>query len=131
MNINEVSKKFGLPKDTLRYWEKEGLIPAIKRDQNGYRVYSEYDQNWIFYILVLRKAGMPVKKLKQFVVLYLHEPQTRKKRRELLEMQRDELIKQTHDIQKTINYLTYKIDHFADQLLTFENEKLAYEKKVD
>ena len=74
---------------------------------------------------------MPVKKLKQFVALYLHEPQTRKKRRELLEMQRDELIKQTHDIQKTINYLTYKIDHFADQLLTFENEKLAYEKKVD
>ena len=46
-------------------------------------------------------------------------------------MQRDELIKQTHDIQKTINYLTYKIDHFADQLLTFENEKLAYKKKVD
>ena len=69
-----MSKKFSLPKDTLRYWEKEGLIPAIKRDQNGYRVYSEYDQNWIFYILVLRKAGMPVKKLKQFVAMN-HKPE--------------------------------------------------------
>lgn len=54
MSINEISKKFVLSKYTLRYWEKVGLLSAIKRDEHGYRQYSEIDQNWIFYIKVLR-----------------------------------------------------------------------------
>ncbi|RMC46495.1 MULTISPECIES: MerR family transcriptional regulator [unclassified Lactobacillus] len=129
MSINEISKKFVLSKDTLRYWEKVGLLPAIKRDNHGYRQYSEIDQNWIFYIKVLRNAGMPVSQLKVFLFNY-RQKETAQKRLNLLIKQREQLEQQQAQLQKTINYLNYKIDHFDDKLLTYEKEKLAYEQKI-
>lgn len=130
MTINEISKKFSLSKDTLRYWEKEKLIPTVKRDQNGYRVYDTKEQNWVFYIMVLRKAGMSIKKLKKFVNLYMKDSSTAEIRKHLLIVQRSQLNKEIINIKKTVNYLDYKIDHFDDQLLSFEKEKLAYEKRI-
>lgn len=130
MTINEISKKFSLSKDTLRYWEKEKLIPTVKRDKNGYRVYDTKEQNWVFYIMVLRKAGMSIKKLKKFVNLYMKDSSTAKIRKHLLIVQRSQLNKEIINIKKTVNYLDYKIVHFDDQLLSFEKEKLAYEKRI-
>ena len=130
MTINEISKKFSLSKDTLRYWEKENLIPTVKRDKNGYRVYDIKEQNWVFYIMVLRKAGMSIKKLKKFVNLYMKDSSTAEIRKHLLIVQRSQLNKEIINIKKTVNYLDYKIDNFDDQLLSFEKEKLAYEKRI-
>lgn len=130
MTINEISKKFSLSKDTLRYWEKEKLIPTVKRDKNGYRVYDTKEQNWVFYIMVLRKAGMSIKKLKKFVNLYMKDSSAAEIRKHLLIVQRSQLNKEIINIKKTVNYLDYKIDHFDDQLLSFEKEKLAYEKRI-
>lgn len=130
MTINEISKKFSLSKDTLRYWEKEKLIPTVKRDKNGYRVYDTKEQNWVFYIMVLRKAGMSINKLKKFVNLYMKDYSTAEIRKHLLIVQRSQLNKEIINIKKTVNYLDYKIDHFDDQLLSFEKEKLAYEKRI-
>lgn len=130
LTINEISKKFSLSKDTLRYWEKEKLIPTVKRDKNGYRVYDTKEQNWVFYIMVLRKAGMSIKKLKKFVNLYMKDSSTAEIRKHLLIVQRSQLNKEIINIKKTVNYLDYKIDHFDDQLLSFEKEKLAYEKRI-
>ncbi|NUE97168.1 MerR family transcriptional regulator [Lactobacillus melliventris] len=130
MTINEISKKFSLSKDTLRYWEKEKLIPTVKRDKNGYRVYDTKEQNWVFYIMVLRKAGMSIKKIKKFVNLYMKDYSTAEIRKHLLIVQRSQLNKEIINIKKTVNYLDYKIDHFDDQLLSFEKEKLAYEKRI-
>ena len=130
MTINEISKKFSLSKDTLRYWEKEKLIPTVKRDKNGYRVYDTKEQNWVFYIMVLRKAGMSINKLKKFVNLYMKDSSTAEIRKHLLIVQRSQLNKEIINIKKTVNYLDYKIDNFDDQLLSFEKEKLAYEKRI-
>ena len=130
MTINEISKKFSLSKDTLRYWEKEKLIPTVKRDKNGYRVYDTKEQNWVFYIMVLRKAGMSIKKIKKFVNLYMKDYSTAEIRKHLLIVQRSQLNKEIINIKKTVNYLDYKIDNFDDQLLSFEKEKLAYEKRI-
>ncbi len=130
LTINEISKKFGLSKDTLRYWEKQKLIPTVKRDENGYRVYDTKEQNWIFYIMVLRNAGMSIKKLKEFVDLYMENNSTAERRKQLLIKQRNQLDEEIKNIKKTVNYLDYKIDHFDDQLLSFEKEKLAYDKQI-
>lgn len=129
MNINEVSSQFNLSKDTLRYWEKCGLIPPVRRDTNGYREYSEYDQNWIFYIKALRQAGVSVKRLQEFVAKY-QQKQPPKERKKLLVSQLKELKMQAMNLQKAIDYLDFKVTHFDDQLLTYENEKLAYEGKA-
>lgn len=108
---------------------KNGLTPPVNRDNNGYREYSEYDQNWIFYFKALRQAGVSVKRLQEFVSIYQQKklPQERKK---LLESQLKELKRQKVNIQKSIDYLDFKITHFEDQLLTYENEKLAYDGKA-
>lgn len=67
----EVATKLGLTKDGLRYYEKEGLLPPIARDESGHRAYSESDIEWIFLIRCLRDTGMPICRIKQYVSLLM------------------------------------------------------------
>ncbi|MEJ6348004.1 MULTISPECIES: MerR family transcriptional regulator [Holzapfeliella] len=129
MTIDAVSKEFDVSKDTLRYWERIGLLPKIKRNSSGYRDYSEMDMNWVFYIKVLRNAGMSIEALFEFVELFRSEDNTNDYRKQLLIEQRDLLLKEVEERQKTISYLSYKIDHFEDHTLNYENEKLVYHAK--
>lgn len=80
--------------------------------------------------MVLRNAGMSIKKLKEFVDLYMENNSTAERRKQLLIKQRNQLDEEIKNIKKTVNYLNYKIDHFDDQLLSFEKEKLAYDKQI-
>lgn len=130
MTIDEVSKKFNLTKDTLRYWERIGLLPEIQRNQSGYRDYDEHAVNWVYYIMVLRKAGMSIESLSEFVKLLREGDHTIAARKSLFIEQRDALIERRDNINKTLRYLDYKIDHFEDHMLGYENEKLAYEGKL-
>ncbi|EEI23541.1 MerR family transcriptional regulator [Lentilactobacillus hilgardii] len=127
--INQVSQKFDLIKDTLRYWERLGLLPEIQRNGSGYRDYSEYDMNWVFYVKALRKAGMSIEALIEFVKLYRDGQQNSEARKTLLIDQRRELIDKMTEIKKTVAYLSFKIDHFEDHTLNYEKEKLVYEEK--
>ncbi|MFD1464768.1 MerR family transcriptional regulator [Lapidilactobacillus mulanensis] len=131
MNIEGVAKKFDLTRDTLRYWERIELLPAIPRNQSGYREYGERDLNWVFYIKALRKAGMSIEALVEFVKLYRDGNQNIAARKSLLVDQRQELLNKVNDIQKTVKYLSFKIDHFEDHTLNYENEKLAYDQEDD
>ncbi|TPR12306.1 MerR family transcriptional regulator [Apilactobacillus timberlakei] len=131
MNINEVSKKIDVSKDTLRYWERIGLLPKIERNSSGYRNYSKKDINWVFYIKVLRKAGMSIELLIDFVKSYRDNNGDPESRKELLMEQKQKLIDEINERQKTLNYLSFKIDHFKEHTLNYENEKLAYENKID
>lgn len=128
MNINAVAKKFDLTKDTLRYWERIGLLPEIGRNQSGYRDFKERDMNWVLYIQALRNAGMSIEALIEFVKLYREGDQTTVARKSLLMDQRQELADKAKEIKKTIKYLDFKIDHFEDHTLNYEKEKLAYEQ---
>lgn len=130
MTIDEVSKKFDLTKDTLRYWERIGLLPNIERNASGYRKYNKYALNWIYYIMILRKAGMSIEALSEFVKLVREGDQTIAARKSLFTEQRDALIEQRDNINKTLRYLDFKIDHFEDHMLGYEKEKLAYEGKL-
>ena len=65
--IGELAKKLGITKDSLRYYEKEGLLPHIKRDSSGHRVYSDSDMEWIFLIRCLRDTDMQIYKIKKYV----------------------------------------------------------------
>lgn len=67
MNAQEVANKFDLSVDTLRYYEKIGVIPPVNRLENGYRDYQDQDLNWIYLVKNLRKAGMSIESLKTFV----------------------------------------------------------------
>lgn len=127
--INQVSQKFDLTKDTLRYWERLGLLPEIQRNGSGYRDYSEYDMNWVFYVKALRKAGMSIESLIEFVKLYRDGQQNSEARKTLLIDQRRKLIDKMTEIKKTVAYLSFKIDRFEDHTLNYEKEKLVYGEK--
>jgi len=68
-NIKEICQKLNITKDTLYYYEDEGLLPDIKRGKSGYRVYTQEDINWIYLILCLRDIDMPIRLIKDYIKL--------------------------------------------------------------
>ena len=85
MTIAEESKKYNLTQDTIRYYEKEGLIPTIPRTESGIRNFDEESCNWIEFIKCMRSAGLEIEVLKEYVELFKQGKSTVSKRKELLE----------------------------------------------
>jgi MerR family transcriptional regulator, aldehyde-responsive regulator len=109
MKIAEVSEKFGLSLDTLRYYERIGLIPTVTRTSNGIRNYSEVDISRVEFIKCMRSAGLPIDVLIDYVALVDQGDTTIEARKEILIEQRELLIAKIADLQKTLDVLDYKI----------------------
>ena len=114
MTIAEVSKKYNLTPDTIRYYEKEGLIPKIPRNKNGSREFDEKSCRWIEFIKCMRNAGMPVEVLSKYVKLMEKGHDTVKERRQLLINQKEVLLKKQVDINNTLDRITKKIEIYDD-----------------
>lgn len=119
--IAEVSKKYELSADTLRYYERVGLIPEVNRNKSGIRDYTEEDCKWVEFIKCMRSAGLPIEVLIEYVALFGQGDETIKARKELLTEQRKRLIEKMEDIKKTIERLDYKIERY-EAVVTKENE---------
>lgn len=109
MTIAEVSKKYDLSCDTIRYYERIGLLPEIPRTKSGIRNFDEESCRWIEFIKCMRSAGMEIEALLEYVTLFKKGTETVKARRELLIEQREKLVKKEEDIHKTVERLDYKI----------------------
>ncbi|GIM28341.1 MerR family transcriptional regulator [Clostridium polyendosporum] len=121
MTIAEVSKKFDLSQDTLRYYERIGLIPSVKRNKSGIREYTEEDCMWVNFIKCMRSAGLPIEVLIEYVTLVQQGDETIETRKEILIEQRKDLIARMEDMKKTLGRLDYKIVRY-EQLIV-EKEK--------
>ncbi len=122
MKIAEVSERYSLSVDTLRYYERAGLIPPVNRSDSGIRNYSELDLKRIEFIKCMRRAGLPVEVLIEYVGLYQQGDQTIEARKEILKEQRAILAAKMAEMQKTLDLLDYKIDRYETALLTKEKE---------
>jgi DNA-binding transcriptional MerR regulator len=120
MTIAEVSKKFNLSADTLRYYERIGLIPDVRRTSGGIRDYSEEDCNWVEFIRRMRDAGVAIDPLIDYVALFQQGDNTREARKMILVEQRDNLVNRAADLQKLIARLDYKIEHYLDKIIPAE-----------
>lgn len=109
MNIAEVAKKYGVTPDTIRYYEKAGLIPAAPRSASGIRNFDEKTCNWLEFIVCMRSAGLTIETLTEYVRLYKKGKSTVSERKNLLVNQREELRRKKEEIEATINRLDYKI----------------------
>lgn len=114
MTISEVSKKYNLTTDTIRYYEKEGLIPTVPRDKNGIRDFDENSCGWIEFIKCMRSAGLEIETLKKYVSLFRQGTKTVKERKILLIEQREKLLKKQEDIKATLDRLNYKIEKYEE-----------------
>lgn len=122
MTIAEVSKKLDLSQDTLRYYERIGLIPSVNRNKGGIRDYTEEDCKWIEFIKCMRSAGLPIEVLIEYVGLFQQGDATIEARKELLIGQRKQLIARMEDMQKTLELLNYKIESYEQTVVEKEKE---------
>ncbi len=114
MTISEVSKKYDLTPDTIRYYEKEGLIPKAPRTKSGIRDFDEETCNWIEFIKCMRNAGLEIETLKQYVALFKQGNKTVKQRKILLIEQRKKLLEKQKNINATLERLNYKIEKYEE-----------------
>ncbi len=122
MNTKEVSKQLGLSIDTLRYYERIGLIPPVNRDKNGYRNYTEQDLIWIDFIKVMRESGISVEALIEYVKLFQQGENTAKARKHILIEQREFLTEKVNKLQKVLQRLDNKIEVYEDIVLKYEKK---------
>lgn len=112
MTIKEVSKKYGLSQDTLRYYEKIGVIPPVTRTSGGIRNYTEQDIGWVENAVCMRNAGLPVDVIAEYCRLFSMGDSTIGARLELLTEQRKKLIEQKEQLETEISRLDYKIGRY-------------------
>lgn len=109
MTISEVSKRYGISQDTLRYYERIGVIPAVNRNESGLRDYTEEDCGWVELAACMRGAGLPLEALTEYVRLCQEGDVTIPDRRRLLLEQKEHLEVQLKAVQETLKRLEYKI----------------------
>lgn len=115
MTIKEVSEKYELSADTIRYYERIGLIPRVPRRDNGIRDFDEASCGWVQFIKCMRSAGVQVEALIEYVSLFFQDG-TEAARRDILVEQRARLAEQIEQMQSTLERLDYKISHY-DELM--------------
>jgi DNA-binding transcriptional MerR regulator len=120
MKIAEVSERYSISQDTLRYYERIGLILPVNRGANGIRDYNELDIRRVEFIKCMRSAGLPIEVLIDYVDLVQRGDSTIEARKEILVEQRDLLVSRIAEMQKTLDLLNYKIQVYEDRILTKE-----------
>ncbi len=128
MTISEVSKKYDLSTDTLRYYERIGLLPAVNKNSSGNRDYNEEDCRWVSFIKCMRSAGLSIEILIEYVSMFQKGNSTIGARKELLLEQRKQIAEKMEELQNTLNYLDKKIDGYEDRILKYEKELKKFDE---
>ena len=106
--VGEMAKKIGVAPSTLRYYDKERLLPFVERSSCGIRVFKEADYEWLKVIECLKKTGMPLKDINTFIEMAVQGDETIDERLELIRKQRDEVCRQIAELQETMDTLNFK-----------------------
>ena len=122
MTITEVSKKYGISPDTLRYYERIGLIPAVPRNRSGIRDYDEAACGWVELMKCMRAAGVQIDALIDYVALCQQGDGTAAQRKAILVEQRRQLADRMADMQRSLDRLDEKIAQYEEVLLCRERE---------
>ena len=113
--IKQISERTNLSAHVLRYYEKEGLLPAIGRSQSGFRRYSEADLEWIGLVCCLKNTGMSIKQIKSFVDLSMRGEITLKERCDMLVEHKKKVEIEIAEMKRHLDKVTYKIKYFTAQ----------------
>lgn len=116
MTITEVSRTYGLTPDTLRYYERIGLIPPVPRSGSGVRNYDAESIGWVELVKCMRSAGVGIEALSEYCRLFQQGEETRESRRALLVEQRRQLLERMEDMRRSLERLDQKIERY-DRLL--------------
>ena len=122
MTIAEVSRKYDISADTLRYYERIGLIPPVPRTRGGVRDYGEKSCGWIQLMKCTRAAGVQIEALIEYVDLFQQGDATLDARKALLVEQRDQLVSRMAEMQASLDLLNQKIERYEQGMMTAEQQ---------
>jgi DNA-binding transcriptional MerR regulator len=121
--IKQVAEKMNLTVYTLRYYEKEGLLPFVQRDRTGNRAFDENDLEWLSVICCLKNTGMPIRQIKQYICWCLEGDETRESRKQMLIEHRRDVLKQIKELKYNLEKIDYKISHYDTCKVPLEDKQ--------
>ena len=122
MRIAEVSERYGITADTLRYYERVGLIPPVNRNESGIRDYNELDLRRVEFVKCMRRAGLPIEVLSEYIELVQEGDGTIELRKEILKEQRELLVSRMQEMKETLDLLDHKIEIYENALVNKEKK---------
>ncbi len=131
MTISEVSNLYDLSADTLRYYEKIGLLDPVQRNTSGIRNYQESDLRRIEFIRHMRNAGLSIEVLIRYIELFHQGNHTIPQRKQILQEQRNLLKDKVKEMQETLDRLDYKIENYDKLLLKHAEELQAIQDEAE
>ncbi len=111
--IGEMAKIVNVPPSTLRYYDKEGLLPFVERTEGGIRMFKESDYEGLCIINCLKNSGMPLKDIKNFMQMVSQGDASIESRLELIEKQRTRVLQDLEKIQQLLKILDYKVWYYS------------------
>ncbi len=112
----EVCREADMTYQTLKFYCNEGLVPNVKRDGNNRRIFSERDVKWIKNLICLKKCGMSIQEMKEYLALCLEGESTIPRRKELLAQKQENLRRSIAELQESVNYIDFKQSFYDDVL---------------
>lgn len=106
--VGEMAKRLGIPASTLRYYDKEGLLPFVERVSGGMRMFRDSDYEWLQIIECLKKTGMQLKDIRTFINMAIAGDNTIDARLALIEKRRSAVLAQIAELQQTLETLDFK-----------------------
>lgn len=134
-SIGQAAEKMGLTAHTLRYYEKEGLLPFVKKNGSGQRVFTDTDIDWLAIVECLKGTGMSLKDIKKYIDWCLEGEATLEKRLEMFRRQKEKLQEQMDNLNRHMEKINYKIAYYTEIInngsegLFERNKELAREKE--
>ena len=127
-SIKEVSEKFNISPYTLRYYEKEGLLPSVQRSQNGNRLYNDTDLEWLQIVCCMRSTGMSISDIKDYIKLCLRGSDTVPERRQIILRQKEIIENHIREYQALLKVVQKKLQHY-DQMTQTESDSATLQNK--
>ena len=114
--IAQLSRLTGLSVHTLRYYEKEGLIPQVKREAGGRRLYGEDDLEWLAVVFCLKRSGMEISEIKDYMRLCRQGDKSLPQRLEMFKLRREKVEDKIKELERTLEAVNYKIQYYQDAI---------------
>lgn len=115
-SMKETCRKVEMSYQTLKFYCNEGLIPNVKRDNNNYRIFNDDDINWIKSLSCLKKCGMSIQDMKNYIVLCLQGQKSIPERKVILDYQKQDLLKKIKELEDSVTYIDWKQQFYDDVL---------------
>ncbi len=126
-SISDVAKEFQIAPSTVRWYEKQGLIPPIKRDSNGHRYYDEGDLDWFSVVICMKSTDMSIANIKKFAELNAIGDSTLEERLEMIKAQRIITLNKIREFKEYLETIDFKIMYF-EECIKEGTEKYMKEK---